>query len=72
MQTKMPQTANMWGKEFPAKIAQVRDVPVSLLQKATEVSLTYAISSGESGGFSLSLQSVRSCLQLAGQNGKTP
>jgi hypothetical protein len=72
MKTKMPQTANMWGKEFPAGITQIREVPVSSLQKATEVSLTYAISSGESGGFPPSLQLVRSCLQLAGQNGKTP
>jgi hypothetical protein len=66
MKTKMPQTAKMRGKEFPAGIAKIGKVPVSSLQKATEVSLTYAISSGESGAFSQSLQSVRSCLQLAG------
>jgi hypothetical protein len=71
-QTKMQDTAKRSGKEWPTSMFDFFGVSVPSLQMATEVSLTYMISSGETRAFPPSLLSLRTCLELSCRSGQTP
>jgi hypothetical protein len=68
----MQETAKSSGKKPPTSMLDFFEVSVLSLQMATEVSLTYTISPGETHAFPPSLHSVRTCLQLSGRSGQTP